>query len=234
MGADMYEKAVNEAKGHEYLYHYTNKKVLDAILKNCSLRLSRLDVVNDPLESKRIKSLWSDKLFVVCFANDLGNEAHMLSLYGDYRITFKAKDFLSVEIFADEVCGKKLIEIDRSDMDHKSYNDEDFSNDWGVYNVSTIDVQYVDDIRVYDHENDTVNPGLLKNKQGIDIHGEEQTWENEHETRIRVAVRPKGFEYNIKEERYYKPSFKHLYISLKDKIVCIEKYDQKQEAWIQL
>lgn len=81
-----YSKVLAETQKHEYLYHYTSRDSLEAILLNQSFRLSRLDLVNDPCENNRIKSVWNNRVYVGSFTNTLNNEEYFYLRIGDILI----------------------------------------------------------------------------------------------------------------------------------------------------
>ena len=57
---DLYAQMREKAKQYDFLYHYTKFDSFIAIISGKSLRLSRIDKVNDQVESKRIKTCWKD------------------------------------------------------------------------------------------------------------------------------------------------------------------------------
>lgn len=220
---EIYNIAVQKRKEHELLYHYTNEESLKIIMNNNSLRLSRLDIVNDPDEAKRIKSLWNQKIFAACFTNTKENESYMRKYYGNVRITFKASNMEDVAVYADSECSMKMEHLDRSNIEYKKYGD---IADWGYFDISFADVIYVNSLDDYSNGITEYNAGLIKAKRGADINGEIRDWTSESETRIRVAVRPIGVEWSkigYGDTEYYKPSFKYLYVDIKDKIMNIER-----------
>jgi len=213
---DVYEKSKKLALSHEKLYHYTNFEALEKILTNMTLRATRLDLVDDETENQRIDEFWKEKLFVVCFTHDEANEQKFWDNYTTdnqgVRLEFEPKTLQNLMVYLDEKCEKKLDYINRSDL---QYNNKD---DWGYIDISMLDVVYVDDLYegvVYDEDfsklthNDKTGFAKLKS----------YSWENE--TRMRVALRPKGFE-NIminKDFRVLKPNFEHIYIKITEEML---------------
>lgn len=93
----------------------------------------------------------------------------------------------------------------------------DSINDWGIYNITKADVMYVDDLDEYVFEDRTeISAGLIKSKKGENDTNIIKPWEIESETRIRVAVRPIGFEnvYNKRVTIVPTPPFKYIYMEL--------------------
>lgn len=66
---DAYTFGIEEAKKHQKVSHYTTIDALKCILENKSLRLTRLDFVNDVYEDKRIDDLGKGKIFTACFTH---------------------------------------------------------------------------------------------------------------------------------------------------------------------
>jgi hypothetical protein len=87
---------------------------------------------------------------------------------------------------------------------------------WCVYDISKADVYYKDENEEFIAEDGLEsNAGLIKNKCGKDKDGLPACWEDETETRIRVAIRPMGLE-SPDGKAQIKPSkdFKYLFIQL--------------------
>ena len=68
-----YLESVNKQKKYKYLYHFTSFDNLKKIIANQALRLSRITELNDPIEAKRVASIWRDKCFILSFTNTLEN-----------------------------------------------------------------------------------------------------------------------------------------------------------------
>ena len=60
-----YENAVY----HSLVHQYTTLAALDKIINNKSLRLTRIDLLNDTVENERMLELWQKKTFVSCFTH---------------------------------------------------------------------------------------------------------------------------------------------------------------------
>lgn len=213
----LYDELVKEAKKHEVLYHYTPKESLDIIRKNKSLRLSRLDLVNDPDESKGIMELWRNKVYVACFTHSLDSEQYFIESYArgnGGRLIINALMLDKVKFYYDSECQREIPRIDRSDMKHREYMKE---TDWGIYASYLADIRYADDITPYIQTDNRHDVGLVKAKEGPDTDGGIQDWSIERETRLVVALRPRGKEFYFDSHRgkqYFVPPLNYIYISL--------------------
>ena len=231
-----YNNVIMETRKHKYLYHYTRIESFNIISQNKSLRLSRLDMVNDPDENRRITSLWFKKIFAVCFTNTLENQEYFWENYAKngVRLRFKQEDILNIcenNLYFDPNCKDNIPKIKRSDPSYKSdiFGSDICSNteDWGFYDSNILDIQYVDNIKDYSDGVNENNAGLIKTINGHDAKGLLQKWEIESETRLRVALRPKSLECYAegKTIKYYLPDFKYIYINISGIVFDIDYYD---------
>lgn len=213
---EAYEESKKLALSHKKLYHYTNFKALREILTNMSLRATRLDGVDDKKENNRIDEFWKEKLFVICFTYDEVNEQKFWDNYTrdnqGVRIEFEPKTLQNLTVYLDKECKNKLEYINRSDS---QYNNKDA---WGYMDISMLDIEYVDDLYeglVYDED----FPNLIHNDKTGFAKEKSYSWENE--TRIRIALRPKGFENVLinKAFRTIKPNFNHIYIKITEEML---------------
>ena len=224
----IYRNATKSAASHPILYHYTSFDSLKKIVENRSLRLNRLDKVNDPEEGNRIKSLWKDKIFVTCFTYTLKNADYFWTHYGKVRISFLTQDFI-LKIFSDDKCTNALCDFKKDcgaceDACHRTY---ETAHDWCTFDISIGDIFYTDDLRKYiGDDRGELFPGLIKLKNGFDRNRTQQNWEIEAETRIRVAVRPIGVGVFLNKTNnkfsYYTPPFDSLYLPLPNRIMAID------------
>lgn len=209
---DLYNTLTNAANYHPYLYHYTNLCALKCILSNKSLRLSRLDIVNDSEENKRITSLWNSKLFVLCFTYDLNNQEYFFQKYGKIRLAFD-KDAVDFDnIYFNPELTHKFVFGKETNLNYHSYSS---ASDWCVYDKTLADVFYTDNMDDHIAEDGfESNAGLIKFKKGLDNKNECRNWEQERETRLRVALRPIGPENVLCGSRIVQPTpdFKYVYI----------------------
>lgn len=208
---DYYIEQIEKAKTHKYLYHNTSIESLSLILKNKSLKLSRLDKVNDADENKRITSPWNNRVFVACFSHDTQSEKYFFENYGSVRLAFKTEEVTALqEVFFDAELKKPVPVYD------KTIRYKDLS--WGIYEKIIADIKYVDDLDNYVLEDGTeTNAGLIKRVSGLDDNKYLRNWYEEYETRVRVAVRPLHFEafaVGLNEYGYYKPEFDSLFMRL--------------------
>ncbi len=101
---------------------------------------------------------------------------------------------------------------------HKTY--DSVERDWGYYDVSFQDVYYVSDTKEFYDGYFSTYPGLIKNQIGKDKKGIMRDWYKESETRIRVAVRPRGLEVDRQDfNDIIKPEFKAIYIDIAGAII---------------
>jgi len=214
---DIYTKLTNSAQKHKYIYHYTSVDAFKAIETSKSIRLSRLDRVNDPMENKRITSLWNSKIFVACFTNRTDNMDCFRSYCGDngVRLTFEAKDFLCPKLFYDSNCKSQIEPFSAQNNQDNSYS---CFNDWKIFDITWADVMYVNSIEKYNDVRGELYAGLVKSKSGLSNKNELMNWEKESETRLRVALRPDCPEnvLNFKDNTIYqpKPRFDFIYMDI--------------------
>lgn len=89
------------------------------------------------------------------------------------------------------------------------------------------DIYYTNDFSKYVAEDGREsNAGLIKLEKGFDDNNKKRNWAEEAETRIRVAVRPKGFEAYLNKDtnlfEKYNPPFTELYVPVPGEIVGVE------------
>ena len=225
--SDLYLELVKKAKLHKELYHYTKIETLDKILANNSLLINHLSSVNDPEENKRITSIWHNKIFVSCFTHTLSNSDYFYKNYGKVRIVLN-NDLLTENVYADSSLKIKLSNFHKdfsstSSITHKSYEAFD---DWCLFDSSFADVYYTNDLEKHKAlDNHESNAGLIKLKSGINNLGVPSDWSKEEESRLRIAVRPIGWEYDTASKSYPSPPFSKLFFSIKNKILRIEMCD---------
>lgn len=214
---DLYSELTKRSEEYTSLYHYTKFAALNEMLKNHSLLLRRIDLVNDKYENERISSLWNGKIFVSCFTHQK-NDTLFFKDYGDICIQFKnpCVDNNS-QVFFDSELIMPLKNFNKDLNFHSDVNLKDYRRDyWCIYNISKADVFYKDEsIEFVADDGLESNAGLIKNKKGFDRDGKAACWENEAETRIRVSVRPIALE-SQDAKTYIKPGddLKQLFIKL--------------------
>ena len=165
------------------------------MIRNGSVRLSRLDVLNDSEENKRLAvktgmrntSLWHNKVYALCFTHETINGEYMQENYGsDLRIGFY-RGALPTQFYVDTQCQIELLPaLTRSEVQHSLYAS---SEDQRVFDHSVLDIIYTDNIGAYS-EGLTLPtlPGGVKSKIGLNNRtGKMQAWWMQHETRLRVA-----------------------------------------------
>lgn len=224
---DLYKELKQRADQHRYLYHYTNSDSASLILQNKSFKLNRLDKVNDQMENKRINSIWNAQVFAACFTHTKDNEKIMSKMYGNVRLTIKYDKDKDLLIYQDgelnnrmKICEKPA----RSDLSHHRY---DRFDDWCIFDTSVCDIYYTDNLSMHITEDgQESNAGLIKKIEGFDDNNIKRNWAEEAETRIRVTVRPKGFEaYLNKDTNLFEKNnspFTELYVPVPGEIVGVE------------
>jgi len=231
MTSDLYVQQSKKAKQHKTLYHFTKLDALKLILQNQSLRLTRLDKVNDPMENLRVAEIWDKKIYVACFTHEKEMAEYFCKYYkGNVRIDFDPKRLDTTPYF-DNKCTKPLLSFRedfscRSDKDYKYYEKEE---DWCCHSVGFVDIYYTDDLKKHiDNDSYPLNSGMIKLCDGTDDKGYLRNWSIEAETRVRIAVRPIGWEFKKKldKDKYYRPKFEYLYIPVKEAITGIHFYKE--------
>lgn len=212
--SDLYNTLTTAANHHPYLYHYTNLCALKCILSNKSLSLSRLDKVNDSQENKRITSLWNSKLYVLCFTYDLNNQEYFFQNYGKIRLTFN-KDAINFDnIYSDSELTKTFASGTQTNFNYHSFSSE---SDWCVYDKTLADVFYTNNMNEHIAEDGfESNAGLIKFKNGLDNKNKCRNWEQERETRLRIAFRPIGPDNMMCGNRIVQPTppFEHVFLEM--------------------
>ena len=216
-----YSKVEQSAHSHERLYHYTTIDALEKILKNRTWRLKRIDKVNDLMENTKIEGLWKCKVFVACFTNrkyesyffwktypQSSNEGVLISIDNKY---------LTNELALVTDKNVKLEMIRKSDLSHDSYDNDE---DWGIYAFLKNDVTYLD-------RNERID------KSNWEARYKYREWDMERETRIIVALRPKGIEYYLNDDNldfeYHTPNFEYIDALLS--IDCIKTIEITLNPW---
>ena len=226
-----------KANQRPYLYHYTKFGSLIKIIDGNSLRLSRIDKVNDQVESKRITTCWKDKIFLLCFTYTTSNEDYYFDNYGKIRLKIENGGIDRLPIFYDEDLRDECKTIIGNLRDLPGYYDENYTgdytrskadmfldnNDWQIYDKTFADVFYCDDINTfYTIEGFEKHAGLIKQKVGTDTDGKVRNWEVEMETRLRLTMETIHYDaYNDQDKesgesviRYAQPPFAYLYMPL--------------------
>ncbi len=223
-----YNKLKIKARDSIYLYHYTTKEAAELIKNNQSLRLTNLGNarINDEVEGRRIKSIWKDKVYVVCFTNTLSNQEYFKKMYGaECLVRIKLDTLMLDRLFYDSECVQRIDFVNRSDINYKNSIDESerysLQEDWGYRTSELLCMEYVDDISEYILEDGfEANAGIIKQRCGKWRTGETAIWEEEQEVRVRVALRPKYFENYRSGLEFITPNpleaanIEYIYISL--------------------
>lgn len=216
-----YSKVEQAAHSHERLYHYTTIDTLEKILKNRTWRLKRIDKVNDLMENTKIEGLWKCKVFVACFTN---RKYESYFFWKSYPQSGKEGVLISIDnkYLTDELVlvtdkNVKLEMISRSDLYHDSYDNDE---DWGIYAFLKNDVTYLE-------RNEKID------KNNWEARYKYREWDMERETRIIVALRPKGIEYYLNDDnldfKYHTPNFEYIDALLP--IDCIKTIEITLNPW---
>lgn len=242
----------------EYLNHYTSLDSLRFILKNKSLKLTRIDKVNDLLEYSRMDAFDDKKGFVSCLTKRQRESFFFWKTYSHkqegsigVRISFPPEVAFSHEFFFDSECLRPIPIVKETDFDYCQYDKE---ADWGVRLFSPFNVNYISDLNDLKYEDEVLRdfldgcvtacrlsperhylPGIVKTKE----------WDSEEEVRIVAFLRPKGREtVNAKTcfgiDDYPQPFFDTIYLRVPQCLLeeCIftispiseEKYDDVVES----
>ena len=212
MEKNSFENAVNRAQQHNMIHQYTKYDALEKIVNNHSLRLTRLDLVNDSVENKALIELWKNKIFVSCFTH-LDHESYFFwQTYSEgspdgVMLSFDRSLLIDLKIYPDDKCMSEPLDFCKKTEFGISFSSDIDSKKWGIYDYSLIDVFYLNrDESIYDFD----HLGRFKFNE----------WKMENETRIRVALRPKCFEAKLegKDIVYLSPENKYIYARLPDNI----------------
>lgn len=209
-----FKNAVNLAQQHNMIHQYTKYDALEKIVNNHSLRLTRLDLVNDSVENEALIELWKNRIFVSCFTH-LDHESYFFwHTYSEgssdgVMLSFDRSLLKNLRFYPDDICKDEPLDYcKRADANIQFSPDID-TNKWGIYDYSLIDVFYLSRDK---SENDFENHlGRFKFNE----------WDMEKETRIRVALKPKCFEAKLEgtDIIYLKPKNKYIYAELPDNIL---------------
>ena len=80
--SDLFRYLKQISRSTKRIYHYTSYESLLIILRNKSLRLTRLDSMNDKAEQKLISGTETDQNYIISFCNDQTEYVSMWAMYG--------------------------------------------------------------------------------------------------------------------------------------------------------
>lgn len=231
---DIYVSGKESAKKHSKISHYTSFEALKCILESKSLRLTRLDMLNDAYENKRTDDVWKEKIFTTSFTYRKTESYMFWSLYAKDKgvmLTFDNEFFYNhnFDIYADAACTIPFHKYEESEANYKRNIDH---LDWLLKDITYSDVTYTSDFKefkVVDTDlkrffegtkiigmnknfSSALYPGLLK---GIE-------WDSEEEVRLRVALSYRGLSISSLTGSPSTP-FNYVYIPIADalKTMCI-------------
>jgi hypothetical protein len=244
-----------------YLNHYTTMSAVRCILKNRSLRLSRIDRVNDLLESKRIDKFDKLKGFVGCFTKRQEESYFFWKVYSTQkaedvgvRITFPSDVVNLNRFFFDPECTRSMPIVARTDFGHNSYCKD---SDWGILAKNFYKILYVDDVREFRYEDSSLKEFLFNcitsdrdfTRNALPYIVKTNAWDQEDEVRLLVQVRPVGQETILgktltETNSYPQPHFKYIYLGLPNDVIskciftvspfCGDKFDDVQNEIMDL
>lgn len=208
-----YKKAIEHSKQHDVLYQYTIFEALKCIVQNHSLRLTRIDLLNDKVENNSIIDLWKKKVFVACFTH---RECESPFFWNEYskkshegvRISFSRHSLENLTAYPDEKCISEQLKSCKKTEQITSRSMQIDSTHWGIFDYSILDIAYIDRNQLVNCDDNT--QGRIKYHE----------WDLESETRLRVAIRPRFFESYLDERTnkmaYHNPGNKYIYLKLSD------------------
>ena len=249
----IFKTAQLNASKLNYLNHYTTMNAVKCILTNRSLRLSRIDKVNDLLESTRVDRFEKLKGFVGCFTKRQEESYFFWKVYSmqksddvGIRITFPADVVKLNSFFFDPQCTRSIPVVTRTNLDHKSYNCD---SDWGILANNPYNILYVDDLRKFRYEDSSLKNFLFNcvtshrdfTRNALPYIVKTDAWNQEEEIRLLVQVRPVGRETilgrTLEMPNFYpQPPFAYIYLKLVDDVLskctftlsplCTGKFDE--------
>lgn len=224
---DIYTSGKESAKNHSVISHYTSLEALQCIIENRSLRLSRLDILNDVHEGERVDDVWKDKIFSACFTYRKSESFMFWCLYAKKNgvmLTFKNEFFYNENfvVYADAACSIPFESYCRSTPYYRQSGDH---SDWLLRDITYADVAYTSNF----NEFKTVDEDLKELFDGCIMTGRNKDfthtlysglvkgieWDSEEEVRFRVALSYKGLS-NSPLTGSPSTSFKHVYIPIAD------------------
>lgn len=200
---DYCTQQIKEAKKHSCFLHYTSLNSLAHILKGRSLRLSKLENINDPVEVELLMDIHENKVFTMCFSHC---ETETIPLWKMY-----AGDNMGLCLIFDSL---EFLE------DKQNYIKTAEWKGWELRESIILDVLYDNDTEKFernwyprgeDFPSETYNlaAGFLKTR----------VWEFEKETRVRCYIDVSKGNRSIKsvrEKTYNYPDFKYVYCHIPD------------------
>lgn len=210
---DPYFRLTESAEQHKYLYHFTNMDAFEKIIADGRLRLTRLDKMMDKGENEFLSEFWKNKVFACCFTHSKEGKKRFWEEYAKndgVRIEFPNHLLTQKNYRVVSKADYSFPKIERSDPKHKLYERD---VDWGVYDISKVDVLYLGP-EGREKWRGRSN-GLAKNCF------EETYYDWEEETRIRIAMRPVGWEEILDKTNEFvpvTPSFEEIFIELSNTI----------------
>lgn len=224
---DIYVSGKESAKKHSKISHYTSFEALKCILENKSLRITRLDMLNDAYENKRTDEVWKEKIFTTSFTYRKTESYMFWSLYAKdngVMLTFDNEFFYNhnFDIYADAACTIPFLKYENSETNYKrnidyfdwllrdmTYADVTYTSDFKEFKIVDTDLKRVfEGCKIIGKNNDftySLFPGLLK---GIE-------WDSEQEVRLRVALSYRGMS-NSPSTGSPSTPFNYVYIPIAD------------------
>lgn len=211
---DPYFRLTESAEQHKYLYHFTKMDAFEKIVSGGKLKLTRLDTMEDKGENEFLSEFWKNKVFACCFTHSAEWKKRFWEEYAKkdgVRIEFPNHLLTQGNYSVVSENGYEFPKLVRTEPGHKLYGRDE---DWGVYDVSKVDVLYLGP-----EERESWRGrgnGLMKNSFA------QSSYDWEEETRIRIAMRPVGWEEVLDKSKEFvpvTPFFNEIYIELSSAIL---------------
>ena len=230
-----YEIAKKDFEKTKILFHFTDFESLKLILETKTFRLSRISNLDDKEEKKYIPQFFRNKVFTMSFTSCIKEY-----FWNEYTKGMGKKGGVIIKISNNNKwyfdiqseSGFKYNYINKTDVNYKSY---DNAEDWGIYDISGLKVCYKDNpLKDY-----TINREILTLYSGCSIFNDnpsrlinienpgyvkESKWDIEEEFRIRVTMRPKGFEESIEycKNVIHETPFTYIYLNMQNNFDLME------------
>lgn len=151
----------------EYIHHYTNIQSLECILKNRTLRFTRLDKLDDAQEAELVsRKYWAQYLFVSSWSK-LGNESqamwHSYAGYNGVRIGLPEHPFPEYEL----TTKRELNHFINGKIISPLPFEQIYNENWLVINSPYHKQFFGLDVRYYDNPEDHIRPVIQDEEGGI-------------------------------------------------------------------
>lgn len=195
------------------LYHYTTYESLLKILKFRSIRLSRIDLMNDKAEQALSKSNINEDRYILSFTNNSKEYVSMWAMYGKASGIKLRIDF--------------PIQVFRSSINDNFFFNEQCTDKIPIYKIATNFVTkkdfIINDVIYYDKQNNKIkhntNPFNYLEVMDSDIDSmagfiKYDAWEFERETRLSVLLENIRINDDIKNN-----NIRYIYARINDELI---------------